>query len=149
MRTYGSVHYCPGDPALIRSDNTVRNETSTIGLQSFSSQSKGLLKHSAARHCSLSLLLSPSFFPLFLLPSTRFFQLCLFVTLIFTTISVFLFLSASSNSSHSSFVKARGKHEYHTQTLSRPLHSNITAARFFSSQMNHSMSFFSLDSKQW
>lgn len=43
-----SILHCPTDPALIRSDNTVRNEISTIGLQSLSSYSKGLLKHSAA-----------------------------------------------------------------------------------------------------
>lgn len=61
MRTHVSVHYCPGDPALIRSDNTVRIEALTIDLQSFSSLSKGLLKHSAAHCCSLSP--SRNFFP--------------------------------------------------------------------------------------
>lgn len=59
-----SVLHCPADPALIRSDNTVRNEISTIGLQSLSSYSKGLLKHSAA------LPLSPSSSPFFCFPSS-------------------------------------------------------------------------------
>lgn len=36
MRTYRSIQHCPGDAPLIRSDNTVRNEISTIVLQSFS-----------------------------------------------------------------------------------------------------------------
>lgn len=59
-----SILHCPGDPALIRSDNTVRNEISTIDLQSLSSYSKGLLKHSAALSLSFSpsLLLFPPFF---------------------------------------------------------------------------------------
>jgi len=108
----------PGDPALIRSDNTVRNGISTIGLQSLSSQSKGLLKHSAAQHCSLSF--SPSFFPVSLCH-------CHFLYL-----SVFLPLSIPSDSPHPCFVAEKGEHEYHTQTASRPLHRNITAARFFS-----------------
>lgn len=70
-----SVLHCPADPALIRSDNTVRNEISTIGLQSLSSYSKGLLKHSAA------LPLSPSISPFFCFSSSispLFLQLFLF-----------------------------------------------------------------------
>lgn len=70
-----SVLHCPADPALIRSDNTVRNEISTIGLQSLSSYSKGLLKHSAA------LPLSPSISPFFCFSSSispLFLQLSLF-----------------------------------------------------------------------
>ena len=89
----------PGAPALIRSDNTVRNGISTIGLQSLSFQSKGLLKHSTAQNFSLSFspCLSLSlFFPVSLLPSIRLIlHLFLFVTLIFSPVSVFLSLLIS------------------------------------------------------
>lgn len=63
-----SILHCPSDPALIRSDNTVRNEISTIGLQSLSSYSKGLLKHSAALSLALSLCFSLFYFSYFPLP---------------------------------------------------------------------------------
>lgn len=143
----GAFTIVRGDPALIRSDNTVRNGISTIGLQSLSSQSKGLLKHSAAQLCSLSL-------PLFIFCFSSsidllFLHLFLFAALVFSTISVFLSLSIPPDSPHPSFVEEKGEHEYHTQTVSRPLHSNITAARFFPSQVNDSTSFFSLHRKQW
>lgn len=125
------------DPALIRSDNTVRNGISTIGLLTFSCQSKGLLKHSAVQHCSLSFSLpffcfSSSINSLFLL----LFPLC-HSRFLYLSVSVFLFLLIPSDSPHSSFVKEKRGHEYHTQTLSHPLHSAVTAARFFPSQVNH------------
>lgn len=97
----GAFTIVPGDPALIRSDNTVRNGISTIGLQSLSSQSKGLLKHSAAQHCSLFFSL---FFSVSLLPSTRFFFTCFPLSQSF---SLPLCLSIPSDSPHPSFVKRK------------------------------------------
>lgn len=131
----------PGDPALIRSDNTVRNGISTIGLQSLSPQSKGLLKHSAAQQPAPSLLLF--FLPVSLLPSTHFFFTCFSLSLSFS-LPLYLSLSFHPFWFTPSLLCKRERRAWipHTQTVSRPLHSNITAARFFPSQVNHSASFF-------
>lgn len=133
-----SILHCPSDPALIRSDNTVRNEISTIGLQSLSSYSKGLLKHSAA----LSLSFSPSLLLFLLFSASRPPSAC------FSSNSFSLLChlcppcSLPYYSASSSFVQARPEHKCHTQSLSRPLYSNITATRFFffPSEMNQSFS---------
>lgn len=114
----------------------MRNGISTIGLQSFSCQSKGLLKHSAAQHRSPSLSLFLSFHQL------AFSSVVSLCRPHFFYLAVFLSLSIPSDFLPSSFVKEKGRHEYHTQTLSHSLHSNITAARFFPSQVNHSTPFF-------
>lgn len=123
-----SILHCPRDPALIRSDNTVRNEISTIGLQSLSSYSKGLLKHSAA----LSLSFSPSLLLFLLFSASRPPSAC------FSSNSFSLLCHLCPPcpvpyySACSSFVQARPEHKCHTQSLSRLLYSNITATRFFS-----------------
>lgn len=135
----------PFDPALIRSDNTVRNGISTIGLQSFSCQSKGLLKHSAVQRCLLSFTLSFfSFSSSIDLLFLSVVSLCCSHFLFFSVL-LFLFFRIPSDSPHSSFVKEKRGHEYHTQTLSHPLHSSITAARFFPSQLNHCTLFLSTE----
>lgn len=89
LELMGAFTIVPDDPALIMLVNTVRNGISTMGPQSFSRQSKGLLKHSAAQHCSLSRSL---FFRFSSSINLLFLTLFLFVTLIFST---FLSLSFS------------------------------------------------------